>query len=385
MRFIHIADTHLGLAAFSRIDPETGMNLRERLIYDNFLDSIDTIIRMKPDALVHAGDLFDRVKPKTRAYTTVLEALQRLADAEIPFVVISGNHSMPKTRYTTSPFEVLEYHNAEVHAAYRYRYERVEIGDTVLHLVPNMLRPEDYLAAFHEIELVSAADNVMVTHGLASTLHDRRLRTVSEHELNATMLAEEFEYIALGHFHDQQQVADNAWYAGSPEYCSYGEIMDTKGALVVETGKRSVAHLDLPHTPMFNLGTIRCDGLPPGEIMEGINEAAEKIPGRLSHPMVQLTLTDIRREDARGLDRRMLAEVRSRVLDLRLRVIPVDRQTHVLDGGCDLATVDYVHEFEEYLKLQQLEERSHAFIAAKGREVLKRAIDRHQEEKDAAA
>ena len=37
MKLIHIADTHLGLAAFSRLDPESGMNLREKQIYDNFL------------------------------------------------------------------------------------------------------------------------------------------------------------------------------------------------------------------------------------------------------------------------------------------------------------------------------------------------------------
>ncbi len=103
MKLIHIADTHLGLAAFSRLDPESGMNLREKQIYDNFLKAIDEIIQQKPDVLVHAGDLFDTVKPKTRAYTTVLEALERLHAAGIPVIIIAGNHSMVKTRYTTSP------------------------------------------------------------------------------------------------------------------------------------------------------------------------------------------------------------------------------------------------------------------------------------------
>jgi len=67
MKLIHIADTHLGLTAFNRLDPESGMNLREKQVYDNFLEAIDEIIRQKPDALVHAGDLFDTVKPKTKA------------------------------------------------------------------------------------------------------------------------------------------------------------------------------------------------------------------------------------------------------------------------------------------------------------------------------
>ena len=152
MKLIHIADTHLGLAAFNRLDPESGMNLREKQVYDNFLKAIDEIIHQKPDVLVHAGDLFDVVKPKTRAYTTVLEALDRLHAAGIPFIVIAGNHSMVKTRYTTSPYEVLTYHPSKITAAYKFRYEQVEIGDTVFHLIPNMLRVEDYRTAFDQIE-----------------------------------------------------------------------------------------------------------------------------------------------------------------------------------------------------------------------------------------
>jgi len=45
MKLIHIADTHLILAAFSRLDPASGMNLREKQIYDNFLAAIDVIIK----------------------------------------------------------------------------------------------------------------------------------------------------------------------------------------------------------------------------------------------------------------------------------------------------------------------------------------------------
>ena len=215
MKLIHIADTHLGLAAFSRLDPESGMNLREKQIYDNFLAAIDVIIRQKPDVLVHAGDLFDTVKPKTRAYTTVLEALERLHAAGIPLVIIAGNHSMTKTRYTTSPFEVLTYHPSEITAAYRFRYEKVEHGDTVFHLIPNMLRPEDYRTAFDQIEFSRDHNNVLVTHGLATAIKDKRLATVAEHELDGTILSADFDYIALGHYHNQSQITDNAWYSGS--------------------------------------------------------------------------------------------------------------------------------------------------------------------------
>jgi exonuclease SbcD len=383
MRFVHIADTHLGLAAFNKIDPMSGMNLRERLIYDNFLEAIEVIIRQRPEALVHAGDLFDRVKPKTRAYTTVLQALERLGEEEIPFVVIAGNHSMPKTRYTSSPLEVLEYHQAEVHAAYRYRYEAVELGDTVFHLIPNMLRAQDYVEAYHEIATEPHRRNVLVTHGLVSTLHDWRLRTVAEHELGAGMLSSDFDYIALGHFHGQRQVADNAWYAGSIEYCTYGELPDVKGGLVVDTGTGSVEHLALPHTPMMDLGTVGCEGLSGAEVTETIAGKMERFPEGHDLAMCQLTLEGIARETVQAVDRRLLSEFKRRVLDLKVRIRMADEQANVLDEK-DLRTVDYIAEFETFVAQKLLDPPVRSFVFGKGAEVLRKVIERHQEGPDAA-
>ncbi len=309
MKLIHIADTHLGLAAFSRLDPESGMNLREKQIYDNFLAAIDVIIRQKPDVLVHAGDLFDTVKPKTRAYTTVLEALERLHAAGIPLVIIAGNHSMTKTRYTTSPFEVLSYHPSQITAAYKFRYEKVELGDTVFHLIPNMLRPEDYRTAFDQVEFSRDHSNVLVTHGLATAIKDKRLATVAEHELDGTILSADFDYIALGHYHNQSQITDNAWYSGSTEYLTYGEIRDEKGGLLVDPGRHEVVPLQLPKTAMADCGTIRCQGVHPGDITEEIIARVTKknLP---QFAMAQVTLDGMSREHGKGIDTKNLAGIR---------------------------------------------------------------------------
>ena len=275
MRFVHIGDSHLGLSQFNRL-ADDGVNLRERLIYTNFLDGIDAIVRVRPDAVVHAGDLFHSVRPKTLAYTTALEALTRLGDAGIPLLIIAGNHDMKKSRYTTSPFEVLEYHRAPIHAGYRYRYEPVDLGDARFHLIPNLLQPGQYREEFDRIEPLRTGRNVLVTHGLASTLRDHRLGTVMEHEIDTTMLSPEFDYIALGHFHGQKQVADNAWYCGSQEYISYAEIRDTKGGLLVDLDREMVSPLDLPSTPMIDLGELECEALSSREVGEVIAERAQR-------------------------------------------------------------------------------------------------------------
>jgi len=376
MHLIHIADTHLGLAAFNRLDPESGMNLREKQVYDNFLKAIDEIIKQKPDVLVHAGDLFDTVKPKTRAYTTVLEALDRLHAAGIPFIVIAGNHSMVKTRYTTSPYEVLTYHPSKITAAYKFRYEQVEIGDTVFHLIPNMLRVEDYRTAFDQVELApSGYHNVLVTHGLATAIKDKRLATVAEHELDSTILSDQFDYIALGHYHRQCQITDNAWYSGSTEYLTYGEIADTKGGLLVDPGRHEVRHLDLPHTPMIDLGTIKCEGA--GDITE---EIINRIVTRSAplYSMAQVTLDGLSREHGKGIDMKSLAVVREQLLDLKIRM-KTDAEDKPIPLQQDIRLIDYLQEFDAFIGQKQLSAKQKEFVASHGREVLQSVMDEHRE------
>jgi DNA repair exonuclease SbcCD nuclease subunit len=69
--------------------------LSEKQIYDNFHSWRQMLLSGKsPDVLVHAGDLFDTVRPRTRAYTTVPGAPGRLHAAGIPLVIIAGNHRL---------------------------------------------------------------------------------------------------------------------------------------------------------------------------------------------------------------------------------------------------------------------------------------------------
>ena len=383
MRLFHIADTHLGLSQFSRLDPESGMNLREKQIYDNFLSAIEKIIAEKPDVLIHAGDLFDTVKPKTRAYTTVLEALDLLNASEIPLVVISGNHSMVKTRYTTSPFEVLTYHPGNITAAYSFRYEKVEIEDTVFHLIPNMLRQEDYRTAYNQVELLGDHHNVLVTHGLATAIKDKRLATVAEHELDTTILSEEFDYIALGHYHRQSRIMENAWYSGSIEYLSYGEISDLKGGLLVDLGKCSgrdnpaVCPVPLPCTQMIDLGKISCESMHPSEITGEIIARVTEKKVHL-HAMARVTLEGLSREHGKGPDMRELACVREGLLDLNVRILS-DEQTQAVPLQQDVRAINYLDEFSSFLSKQQLTPKQKEFAKQCGFEVLRAVMDEHRE------
>jgi DNA repair exonuclease SbcCD nuclease subunit len=382
MRFVHIGDSHLGLSQFNRL-ADDGVNLRERLIYDNFLAGIDAIIGVKPDAVVHAGDLFHSVRPKTLAYTTALESLSRLGDAGIPLLVIAGNHDMRKSRYTTSPFEVLEYHRAPVHAGYGSHYEPVDLDDTRFHLIPNLLEPGQYREEFDRAEPLGGGFNVLVTHGLASNLRDRRLGTVMEHEIDTTMLSPEFDYIALGHFHGQRQVADNAWYCGSQEYLTYGEIRDTKGGLLIDLDRRRVDPVILPCTPMVDLGDLECASLSAREVGEEIAERTGHAEGSPQSPMAIVTLTGANRRMLQSMDPEILREARSRLLDLRI-VVRSDPSGTPLSDRRDLTGVNYAELFGEYLKGQDLGKREGDFVLGKGGEVIRRVMAGDAGEGDAA-
>jgi len=374
MKLIHIADTHLGRASFNKTT-EDGSNLRETLIYQNFQDAIQKIINEKPDVLVHAGDLFDTVKPKTKAYTTALECLDWLQEAGIPLVMIAGNHDMPKTAHTVCPLEVIARSNM-VHAAFSFRYQRVEIGDTMFHLVPNMLHAEDYRTAIAEVQPSGVHNNVLVTHGLASTIRDKRLSTVAEFELTPDILLESFDYIALGHYHGMMQVGPRAWYSGSIEHLTYGEIKDMKGSLLVDPGRQEVQPFPLVSTLMEDLGTIIMDGRSMDDVTDEIQFRAREYLG--FDAMLQITL-DYGTEPVRALPSGALEELREDLLDLKIRVRSQETEKPVMQQQ-DLHAIDYLGEFPNFLQQRPMDALKRMAVERCGVETLKTVMAEHQEE-----
>jgi DNA repair exonuclease SbcCD nuclease subunit len=372
MKIVHIADTHLGRAGFNKTT-EDGSNLRETLIYNNFIASIEKIINLHPDVVIHAGDLFDVVHPKTKAYTTVLTALDLLEESCIPLIAIAGNHSMQKTMYNISPFTVID-HYKNLYPAYSFKYELAEINNTRFHLIPNMLRAEDYHKAYKEIAMDSNYANILVTHGLAATIQDRKLSTVAEFELDENILTDKFDYIALGHYHGQMQVMPNAWYSGSIEYLTYGEIGDVKGGLIFDTDKHTVSHLDLPHIPMVDLGTISCANLTTKEIQDIIIDRMDA-KGRMVNSMVQVTL-DFENTSMRQLPSDFIDYISEGLLDLKIRIKSKETSQSQIQHQ-SLNTIDYIKEFGNFIQQQPINDLQKPVIEKCGSETLKTVMMNH--------
>jgi len=388
MHLVHIADTHLGRTSFQKL-AEDGSNLRETLIYENFLAGIEHIAtEVQPEVLVHSGDLFDTVKPKTKAILVALKALDILEEYHIPVIIVAGNHEMQKNTYTASAFEILKKAHPEINAAYSFRYENFFIKGTMFHCIPNMLHAADYKTAAEEALSwvrnstyagLKVQAHVLVTHGLATTIRDKRLATCAEFELTPDILSEQFDYIALGHYHGQTQVGTNAWYSGSQEHLTYGEIKDKKGALEVniENNVTHVEHLSLVRSPMKDLGVIDCDHLNMDDILDAIEDEVGLIDG-IGDQMFQITL-DFGSSPVCALPTDALKHIRESILDLKIRVRSAETERQQIQQQ-DLHAIDYVREFGQFVQTLPITDAQCVAVERKGVETLKTVMANHLED-----
>jgi DNA repair exonuclease SbcCD nuclease subunit len=321
MKIVHMADSHLGFSAYGRFD-DRGRNLREENIYKGFDKTVDKIIELRPDAVVHSGDVFHYVRPRIKPLYVFKRALERLKEKGIPVVLISGNHDAPKNYVAYSPFTLYETGDKRrevrgtepVKIAHRNRYESFEVGDHIFHCIPFCLNPEDYQKEFAKIRFTGR--DVLVMHGLIEALWHRRLRTVGEHELKESFLKSDFSYIALGHYHDQAKIAQNAWYSGSVEYFRFSEAKDKKGILSVDLEHGSVDRVEIQEQYMFDPEPIDCDGLATEEILTLILTQCEKLG--IEEKIVRIRLKDVAREAYRGVDPKVMGELKRRALHLEI-------------------------------------------------------------------
>lgn len=259
MRLLHTADWHLG------------RSFHGESLYDAHAAVIDHLVDLardqRADAVLVAGDLYDRALPPVEAVRLADEALARLSEI-CPVVVISGNHdSVERLGFGA---RVLD--RAGVHV--RTRADAcgmpVVIGDTCIYPLP-YLEPDVVRATFgppppersHAGVLGAAMDRVradlatrptgtrsaVVAHAFVTGAHV----SDSERDLSvggaATVPASTFEgvdYVALGHLHGPQKIGTHGRYAGSPVALSFSEARHVKSTAVLE----------------LMLGTATCDLVP---------------------------------------------------------------------------------------------------------------------------
>jgi len=214
---IHTGDTHLGYRQYHS-------PVRRRDFLDAFRRVVEDAIADDVDAVVHAGDLYHDRTPGLEDLMGTIEVLRPLADADIPFLAVVGNHEGTRHAQWLDLFETLG-------LAERLDSEGRVVGDTALYgldYVPESKRDAlDY--QFAERDTAHAA---LVSHGLFQPFPHGTWDLAEI--LDAANVA--FDAVLLGDDHtpDTRRI-DGTWatYCGSTERASASE-RDPRGYNVVE-------------------------------------------------------------------------------------------------------------------------------------------------------
>ena len=350
-------------------------------VQEAYKRAVDAILERDVDLVIHSGDVFDSVRPATHVIIGFLKQTARItARAEIPYLVIAGNHETPRLRTTTAALEYANLVNAYSAHGFEIDYHPIEVGDAVVGVT---LVPHGAVATAGAITPERDADiNILVTHGLVPNLEARQ-HEMGEANLHSGMLEGAFDYIALGHYHDFHEHKANSFYAGATERFSFGEVASEPGFAIVEFdgGGVSVEHVEIETRPMIDLPFIRARNLDTEELTDEIRHQTESAD--LDGAIVRLRVYDVRRGVASGVDRELLRDLQHRCLNFSLEIHPEERPESENGGPVSAVFGPLEEEFAAFVKERresgELEKGFAEEFLEKGRSYLARAASEEPE------
>ena len=264
MRFIHLSDLHLGkvVNGYSMIEDQ------ERIL--NLI--INFAHKYRVDAIVVAGDIYDKGVPTTEAVNLLDSFLYNASKKGIYLYMISGNHdSADRLNFGTSHFRKDNiflsgrFENKMDKYSYRDAYGKVNFyllpyvkASTVRYYYPDedIETYEDALRVVMEHADVDETErNVIIAHQYVtgeksdpsvSGSETVRPESVGTIEKISYEVFDRFDYAALGHIHSPQKIGrETVRYSGSPLKYSLREVDSRKSFPVVTLGKKGDVKIDL--------------------------------------------------------------------------------------------------------------------------------------------
>jgi exonuclease SbcD len=284
MRFLHTSDWHLG-RSLHRADL--------RAAQAGFLDHLVEVTRAeRVDAVLVAGDVYDRAIPPVDSVALYEDALARLRAAGARVILISGNHDSARRLGVNSA--LIDASGVHLRTRPAALSEPVLLPDEhgevavygVPYLEPALAEPEAAGAGARTHESVlgealrrirdsaltrGAARTIVMAHawvagGASETERQRdaeRARSDSERDISVggigyvpASLFDGFSYVALGHLHGRRTLAENMRYSGSPLPYSFSEKDHSKGTWLVEVGLDGKARAEWVKAPAHKRLTV---------------------------------------------------------------------------------------------------------------------------------
>lgn len=350
MRIIHTADWHLGHT----------LHDRSRLYeHEHFLSWLEALIETEQaDALIVAGDVFDKANPSAEAqqayYSFLTRARERMPALDV--VVVGGNHD--SAGRLDAPSDVLVALGVHVVGGLSARdnLDRAVVplrgadGAVAAWVcaVP-FLRPGDLPRVTSEDPLVDgvralyaevleqarrkkapgqaivATGHLYMAGGALSELSERRILGGNQHALPADIFPPDVVYAALGHLHKPQKVGGQAHirYSGSPIPLSFSEVEYQHQALIVDIdgeALREVRHVLVPRA--VDLLRLPAGGAATLEEVEAVLEALPERGDCAAHALPFLEVSVRLDEPVPGLRARIETALEGRRAQLA-RLVPV--------------------------------------------------------------
>ena len=273
MKFFHLSDLHIGktVNGFSMLE-------EQRQVFGQIVRYINN---EKPDAVLIAGDVYDRAVPSVESVRLFDDFLTDLAEQEVAVILISGNHDSPeRLNYAGRLLSERKIHlcgmfNGTLTSVTLFD----EYGSVKFWLLP-FIKPSSVRGMFVDKEIESYSDavnavlesagidyserNVLLSHQFYTSAGVTPVRSESEinpvgglDAVDAALLSA-FDYVALGHLHGAQGISENVRYAGSPVKYSFSEWKQVKSVTVVEMkGKGNITFTALPLLPLRDMREIK--------------------------------------------------------------------------------------------------------------------------------
>jgi DNA repair exonuclease SbcCD nuclease subunit len=205
LKIIHIADTHLGFASFNGVYNET----RKGDVKRAFSEAVGKALLFKPELFIHAGDLFDSPYQSYDIILFTIRELQRLLDAGVRVIVVSGTHDTPKRATESHVFSLLEHFfgdNPFIH--FVYKENRIIVHkDIEILCVPY----------FRESFTLEEKSDVVVYHG--------GVDGPREYEGTERLLYDKAgnKCVLLGDYHKPLEIRKGWYYAGATERFTFNQ------------------------------------------------------------------------------------------------------------------------------------------------------------------
>ncbi len=270
MKFIHLADLHIGKKIF-------GYDLiqEQKEAFQQVLSILDT---QEIDGVWICGDVYDAPTPSIEAVQLLDWFLNELYIRQIPTFIISGNHDSPaRLQFGSRLFEATNIHIVSVYDGTIPFYDMSKDNQIIrIHMLP-FIKPIKVKTALKEdpegdwtkaIELaLSKAEylkngwNVLLSHqfyagGQAAESEDLSIGTLDQVH---TRVLKPFDYAALGHLHNPQAVGGqpNYRYCGTLLKFSASELGVQKSITVVSFDSERVTFESIPLTPKHDFVKIQ--------------------------------------------------------------------------------------------------------------------------------